>query len=430
MVNENARYTKPESSQNPRLLRFIELAAFVSFILFNETGPPIVKFPAPLFLIVFLFVISLFAVFVENRKFFRVWSKEPVVFFIGFIAINIVSVFFSERPVIASVHVGSYCIIFLFVTVLIQHHNLDSLLNLTKWSVFLIIFFSVCLHLAGIYNGFKEFGDRFAGSFFHPNQLAMFCGIYVLLSITTSLLISDDDTKSTRLSLFLKYVEIVLLLPVFWVLVKTRCRAEPIALFVTLFILLGLTLSKEKHAQAYRIRSVILAFLGMCIMGISLFAFYLRSKSAPLWSLSGRGEVWGLVVTKILDYPMLGYGTGVIRDVMKEQGDKWFFNGSHNSYFDAALYAGLPGGFVLVLFMASTIYKVGKKYSTNEPVALARVAICAYYAILSFVDLVITGWPRLDLLLFLMIGFHIARTNTRTKLQQSLSKNPVSRKLY
>jgi hypothetical protein len=149
MINRTSSAQSHKVGRDLHLLGFFELFAFVSFILLNETGPPIVNFPVHFLLIVVLFVLSFFAFLSERKNFFNGWGSEPVVFFVAFLVINIISIFFSERPLLALIQVVSYCILFFFASVLIQHHNFDSLLNLAKWGVVLIILASVLLHWAG-----------------------------------------------------------------------------------------------------------------------------------------------------------------------------------------------------------------------------------------------------------------------------------------
>ena len=78
---------------------------------------------------------------------------------------------------------------------------------------------------------------------------------------------------------------------------------------------------------------------------------------AQLTSLTGRTEVWAVVIRRILDEPanlIFGHGYGVSRFVINDavDGPAWFAFDSHNAYLEFPLSVGIVGSTTFLLFVA------------------------------------------------------------------------------
>jgi exopolysaccharide production protein ExoQ len=125
-------------------------------------------------------------------------------------------------------------------------------------------------------------------------------------------------------------------------------------------------------------------------------------------TFTGRTEIWSMVVGKILERPLLGYGYGAFWSTQADainQFSVWKPGQSHNGYLDICLSLGVSG-LVLVLFLVAESLRRARRlrseYRSRAGVWLLMVVLMLLirnFAEASFLDLSLT-WSTMLMAVF------------------------------
>lgn len=99
----------------------------------------------------------------------------------------------------------------------------------------------------------------------------------------------------------------------------------------------------------------------MVAVGLLVFDLTQASKGANQFlevhrGLTGRMGLWGYVLERIAERPLLGYGVGNVAEVIQEGPGSW--QSSHNSFLDFALMFGIPTTLVYIVFLFSCLNQI------------------------------------------------------------------------
>lgn len=304
-------------------------------------------------------IIILFAlvVFIKEKK----KIQKPLVLYtwIFFIIVNIISLFLSINTTASFVEIARLLSIFsMFILGFLLINNKKDLTTLIK----VLIFSSVIPSLSALWQlingiGLKE-GDesRVYGTFAHPNMLAFFLVLSIILIIFIFL-----NVKKRKVS-FIFYAILIILEGL--ILIFTYTRGAWLVLFLSI-IILGIL----RYRKLLLLSVLILL---MFYMLIPPFQGRINSmiKTNPYGSISWRIKLWEDAYSYIQERPILGYGTGVAAMVIDDRrGPKFGSPEPHNDYVRVALNTGLLGLFSYLMLalslLASLIYYFYKEKGTN-----------------------------------------------------------------
>ena len=141
-------------------------------------------------------------------------------------------------------------------------------------------------------------------------------------------------------------------------------------------------------------------------------------------TLTGRTELWSLIVTAIADHPLLGYGygafwSGINADTLNVYtGAKWLPNGADNGYLDLCLAFGIPG-LLLLLFVFKRAFDSAYSYisQNGHGIGLWPITYLVYFGVHNICESHLLTTRSLDYLLLAAVTAAIA---SRHRLQETL----------
>jgi exopolysaccharide production protein ExoQ len=145
-------------------------------------------------------------------------------------------------------------------------------------------------------------------------------------------------------------------------------------------------------------------------------------------TLTGRTQLWSMVVAAISKHPILGYGYGAFwtgfngesLDVLV--GIRWLARGSDNGYLDLCLSLGVLG-LSVCLYMFVTAFQMAFRYVRSEPspIGLWPVSFFTFFLAQNVSQSQLLGTRSLDFLVFVAITTSLA---LKYKHKTSLSRVP------
>ncbi len=258
----------------------------------------------------------------------------------------------------------------------------------------------------GITLPFEGVINRIYGTFVHPNPLAFYLVIPLVLLLF--FLLESEKRK-------LSYAVYCLLAPIFLVVLGlTFTRGAWLALIIALGII-GL----------YRYRLILLA-AGM--FGIVLF-FTVPSinervqnlvtadpLSAVSWRINLWKDAWGYVKEK----PIVGYGTGTAEaKILEKRGPLFGSTKPHNDFLKIVLENGIVGLFFFLWLLASILLKTLSHYSRARSPHVKTLALFLFSAsvgifVSSFADNMLANTP-IQWMYWSMMGAFFAVAGTKVE---------------
>jgi O-antigen ligase len=119
------------------------------------------------------------------------------------------------------------------------------------------------------------------------------------------------------------------------------------------------------------------------------------ARSSPAASaLQARVAWWGMLGPAVLERPWVGYGAGATSTLVIEGRPPWATS-AHNLYLEAALYAGIPAAFAMLLFVAGGLLaSLRLAVRARDGISASFAAVVVFYAVLSLVEpVVLNGAP-------------------------------------
>src|SRR6266581_519786 len=347
--------------------------AFIPLLQGAEEGSVVLKGSDPVSFVLQngIYLVTSFLLFRMKSQAFRFASKERLIWLL--LAIALISPMWSELPFVTLRKGMVVCATTLFGLYLGARYSIGEQLRLLSWTMWLVVicslFFVVLLPHYGITTELHSGAWR--GIYSQKNVLArmMVLGSLVFLII--------------KLHGFGKWVfpEIGILVCIA-ILVMTRSMSA-VVILAALVVLIPFYRLCRLHPY------LLLVFILMLVAGAGILEFFPTLNFESLLegmdrdtTLTGRTELWELVLLKISQRPWLGYGFG---SFWHEQSTEskfvislagWNAQHSHNGYLDLLLSLGVLG---LTVFVVSLLNALRKCFSfLRTSVGIAGVWFATY----------------------------------------------------
>jgi O-antigen ligase len=296
-------------------------------------------------LFMLVYVVTFFLLVARWKKVLYVLRKDRLIWGLG--AIPIVSIFWSAAPAMTITRSIAIIGTTLFGLYLSARYSLKQQVQLVGWmfgiAIVLSLLFIVALPKYGIMGGVHSGAWR--GIWTHKNGL----GKMMVLSSLIFLILAID-TKKNRLVLWLGLILSVSLL----LLSRSSSSLLNLMIITTVFCLL--------RTLRWRYELMIPALIAIGVVTGSFYVWFTDNADALLGSvgkdttLTGRTDLWPLVLEMIDKRPWLGYGYGAFwLGYDSESAYVWYGSGwnppdAHNGFLDLWLHLGLLG---LSLFLVA-----------------------------------------------------------------------------
>jgi exopolysaccharide production protein ExoQ len=353
-----------------RLLRFAEYGFTVLSLLHYSGGPLTVVFSGganegevekgaaeidnSLILVLFFLIYALtFLLLIARwKKVVNVLSKDRLIWvLVGF---AVLSILWSANPSKSI----SRCIALIGTTMfglyLATRYTMKEQLKLLAWTfgiaVVLSFVFAVALPKFGIMGGLHA--GKWRGIYNHKNVL----GKLMALSTIIFFIQVIDARKNRWIVWFGCSLSLILLL-------LSTAKTSLINCIIVLAVCLAC------HILRWNYDWMIPGFTGVATIGGSLYIWLRTNLDALLGSmgkdttLTGRGDLWPLVLNEIWKRPWQGYGYGAFWGGWNSEASGiWYASGwpapnSHNGFLDVWLQLGILGLFLLALSLFATLIR-------------------------------------------------------------------------
>jgi exopolysaccharide production protein ExoQ len=226
------------------------------------------------------------------------------------------------------------------------------------------------------------------------------------------------------------------ILLLFGSIVMTRAFSALVVLFLYSLFVIALQIFRKLERKAVVAVSMILLIVSLSAIagGITLYTQNLFGFFGRDLTLTGRTDIWALLMTSIAKRPAFGYGfysfwlgmTGESANVISAA--HWFFGYAHNGYLDIVLQLGFLG---LALFV-TTLFQAFKDILTclnhQRSIGVDWYIGLIVLTVLYNIDEETVLWPN-DLLSILYVvaccGLSIAARQARTGLPTSYEPNEM-----
>lgn len=296
-------------------------------------------------------------------------NKYIYIFFIAFIIWQLFSLMLYNinfDSIIRIIQTSGCLFVFLFaITHKIYLADIAFLKNIITFIIYICFF-------VWIFDGMplRNF------SFFYDNANT-FCTILI---VWTSILLLDCNNSKFNLFYFIGII--------FTLLFSIVSSSRIAMLLVLMFILMSFFLKKSYLKKHFKRNMLTLFIIEFAILSIFTTLYSgLRNTEIGLrlqeisysyfgkQFFSGRDRVWGLILDKICEKPIFGYGL----DALPSQFILDIRISSHNSFLQIALQSGFVGMFFIIFIIISILIRTLKYKSINSVVFYVFIMIIVFH---------------------------------------------------
>jgi O-antigen ligase len=326
------------------------------------------------YLILFYFILLYW------KSFLYVITKGKLQFFL--LAIILFSLLWSQDVTSSLTYLRGLIRIYLLATYLAMRYSLKEQMRLIAWGLgtaaSLSIFFSAVI--PGYIHKSPELAGMWSGIFGHKNELgymmAWSAGVFLHLGLSIN--------RYRWLMWLLCGISICLII----------LSRSTTSLMILLAMILLLPFYKLIKQDNYKLRVVMITLVLMLLISFSIFitnnAESLIGTSGKDLTLSGRSDLWELIIDKILERPLLGYGFygfWTSPDASKVRATVDWASNAHNGFLELLLDLGFLGfftfaaGFIRFFVLAITrVVTVGKKPEDYWPVQMLLIIVIVNFS--------------------------------------------------
>ena len=301
-------------------------------------------------------VILIFTAWILISKHKAIKSKTLLSLWVVFLAVNFLSLFFSFSFSASLAELARLLTIFsmfLLGFMLIENnHDLTKLIKVIIFSSLVPAFSALWQLING--SGLKDANDlRVYGTFAHPNMLAFFLCLSIVL--TVFIFLNNNRRKiSSMLYTLLMILELILL-----IFTYTRGAWLVLGIFI---IIIGLL-----HFRKFLAISIVV----FSLLYLVVTPFQMRVNSLitpdPYGSINWRLELWSDAYSYMKNKPVLGHGLGTASLVIADKrGPKLGSPEPHNDYLRLGLDAGFLGVTSYLLLVISLLVNLAKRYAWQQ----------------------------------------------------------------
>ncbi|QKQ72545.1 O-antigen ligase [Nostoc sp. TCL240-02] len=312
------------------------------------------------------YIVSLSLIALRWKKVTYAFSKDKFIWLL--IGVSALSIFWSLDPDITVRRVIGLSGTTIFGLYLASRYTLKQQLNLCAYmlavSIVMCLLFVIFLPQIGIDPAFNSWRGIFPSKNVLGKRFVLSAAIFLFLAITG---------KENRLVLWLGYITS-------GVLILLSQSATSLLNFIIITVAF-IVYCRILHLE-YKVFIPVMTFIST--LSIAFYYWFISQGDSILGlvgkdaTLTGRAELWPVVLEMIGKKPWLGYGYGVFWEKSSEssivlQTVQWDAPNAHNGFLDLWLSLGLLGflvfiiGFVINLFKA--IYLI-RRNQTSESIWL------------------------------------------------------------
>jgi O-antigen ligase len=357
-----------------RLQKLLYIA--ISFFAFFPFLPNRMKgFP-----VIFLFLMAII-VFIKERKYQYPFKK--VIFFSSLYIIYIISLLYTEnfdkidRTLSTRLSLLIVPISFGLIASTVKKIKTKYFLFFIKLSITVVMLYSLAiifyLYTLGVFSGQMSLNDsmsylsnRMWGIGQHPIYASLFIGISVIFA---GIMFTKEKNKSN--TFFFLLALLIQLMTLFILARKGVLIALLLSILSVFFFLI-----KKTYLQKHFFKIVVLSGLLFFVSTQVKIRFSEVFKKTTYTSVSEgnstsiRVGIYGCVLEKIKESPIIGHGIGDVKDVLKicykQRSDILHRNeyNSHNQYLSYFLSSGVFGFLLLIFLIVKTSVDAIKKKNT------------------------------------------------------------------
>ncbi|MBN1363505.1 MAG: O-antigen ligase family protein [Syntrophaceae bacterium] len=326
-----------------------------------------------LFLIALLFL----ALFILVRRKFR-WSNaiKENTFLILLISYMFVSVFWSEIPFISFKRwIRELQAVIMAFVVVTEPDIRKALQCIFRRIIYILIPYSLLLIKYYPHYGVKY--GRWSGKLMwigvslQKNGLALLC-IFTFFFITWTL-VRRRNGNDIAVAWYQTHVEVFLLILTIWLFtgpqhILTYSATSTAALAIGLTAFIGFLWMKKRN-RVIGVNTLTIIFVLIIIYGTitpfigRLPLFDVSSTLGREETLTGRADLWEIVLPYAMQKPILGYGFGSFwTDALREE----ITSNAHNGYLDVILNLGFVGHTLFSMFFLSCCWRAQKVMITID----------------------------------------------------------------
>ncbi len=235
--------------------------------------------------------------------------------------------------------------------------------------------------------------ERLGGVFGNPNPLGVIAGLGYLL-IVLEFWRDDFSRRASAAS-----IGAALALTI--VLSLTRSYSATVATAVT-FAALAWPAWRRARTWGHRVSWLVLALALLAPLGVSAAVQQQRSSTA-VDAVRIRSEQWVRLERAVQRRPWTG--TRRQHAAARPVGGPDYATSAHNLYLEASVYAGVPGGLVMLLFVTSALaMALWSAYRRRDDGAVGVAAVIVFYAAVAPVQPVVLNSEPSSLVAVLVAG--------------------------
>ncbi len=319
----------------------------------------------------------LFSIIILIKNFSKIKTLPLKYSWIIFVALAIISIFFSYSPYLSlaeSLRLLSILAVYILAYLLVDSkQDLQNLIKAIIFSAIIPSFFALWQFYTdtGLSIPFEGIYNRIYGTFAHPNLFAY----YILLPIALSLFIflSGNRKKINNILYFLFAIFFTIILSL------TFTRGAWLS-FLIILAVIGILRYRALLISAI----IVLALAYLLIEPLNYRVNDLvanRSDSSIQW----RINLWNDAKEYVKAQPLLGYGAGTASNlILDKRGEKFGSSDPHNDYLKIALENGLIGLLTYLAIIAGLFIKLIKTYFGAEQPKLKILILSIIGLLISF----------------------------------------------
>lgn len=301
---------------------------------------------------------------------------------LGYMAISIA---WADFPFIAFKRLVKVTgLIIVFFACLSDNDPVRSLVRVITWACGIVIIVSLVstLFFPGI--GIDDFGDQglcWKGMTNHKNQLGMWCATGIVLFLWHF----SRTTKSGARTGLLALIGIALV-----TLVYSHCTTGALFGVVCIGVLYGVPFARKRGAAGWGALITIPAAIFLIASLVSELAFHASFSKSLLEvmgkdpTLTGRSEIWKLLVDNNIAHWIAGYGYGTFwltpaAEQIRYALD-WDIYSAHNGYIDLFVQLGAIGCIIMLVVIINALLGIRDLHQCDRRAALLWLAfLCGLF---------------------------------------------------
>ena len=314
-----------------------------------------------------------------------IWSQDPEF------------TLFNSRQVLMMTFFGLYFASRFSLKEIVELIGLTLFIGCLTSTIVAMVMPTVGAHIGGDHSG------AWKGVYGHKNN---FGSLMILMWLSFFTLPKDNSPIYKYIGIFLS---------IFLILVSTSKTSLVISV-----LLISMMFFYKNFRWQGKI-SVIILDLGILILGclsvfITTYWVEILTELGRDSTLTGRTPIWGVMILKLIERPLLGYGRGSFfapgSPYAFEAGRVlhagWVPGHGHNGFLDLAIDIGLIGlSIFLINYFATFARGLKRAYATNNPEALFPLAFLLFLVLNNITESFLLNQTNIYWVIYVTVAFYL-----------------------